>query len=67
MVKKEIDDFMAFVQKKATELFPNAVSVDICINSQEVELVPRYCGELCSDRSMMQLDGNWCTKREETK
>lgn len=67
MGRKEIDDFMAFVQKKAAELFPNAVSVDICVNSQEVELVPRYYGELCSDRSRMRLDGNWCTKREETK
>lgn len=59
-----MNDYIALLRSDALKMFPGATSVSIFINSDEVSVTPSYHGQLCDERSMRTIGGEWCTKRE---
>lgn len=56
-----MNDLMSTIKHMMLEHFPDAVCVEIFVNSDGVEIKPKYKGEL-SEYSMKTISGNWCSK-----
>lgn len=58
-----MNGYIDFMREQALRMFPDAVSVEIFITHEEVDVKPVYCGSR-AETSMIKIDGTWCTKRD---
>jgi D-serine dehydratase len=61
MEQQTVEERIATIQFIIKELFPEAVSVNIFINSQGIDVTPHY-KTLLKDYSIQNISGNWVRK-----
>ncbi len=66
-MSETMNDYIALLRSDALKTFPGAVSVEIFINAEGVNVTPRYRGQL-NGISMQEIDGKtWCTKNKDVR
>lgn len=61
---ESMNDYIARLRSDVLKMFPDATSVEIFINEEEVSVTPSYHGQLGPFKSMRTIDGTWCSKQE---
>lgn len=59
-----MDEFLKDLRNMIAERFSDAVSVEVVVTAECIDVTPKYKGEI-SGYSMKRIDGAWCSDREE--